>query len=137
MGAVLSLFLLCGWFGLLCPLWSGWEQKQGRIWRIGLWVTHRRLRCFETLATPAPQTDPAAALHYQIHLFCGPQRHVTKIQLMRSNPAGLFFFVVVFYVFIYVFKNRLQYLLQPHNPTLIENGIFFFPTAQQTPNKSV
>lgn len=86
-GAVPLLFPLCGWFGLLCPLWSGREQKQGRIWRIGLWVTHRRPRCFETLATPAPQTDPSAAvLHYQIHLVSGLQRHVTKIQ----NPSDAF-----------------------------------------------
>lgn len=90
---------LCGWFHYLDPLWCGREQKQGRIWRIGLWVTHRRLRCFVNLATPLPQNDPTA-LYYQMNLFGGllynPQYHVTMeniltwFELMHLTTVGLF-----------------------------------------------
>lgn len=137
-GEFLLLFPICGWFRLFCPPWSSREQKQGRIWRIGLSLKRRHPRCFGTLATPAPQTDPsAAALHYQINLFRGPQSHVTK------NPTDALKSSWTFYIFIYLSCISKLYLMHlfmdlkivcsiflPHNPTPIENGIFFLSTAQ-------
>lgn len=119
--AVLSLFTLCGRFHLLCSRGTGQDLEN---WIMGnapapalLWDSgySRRLRLIRL----------QQCYIIKFIYFSGPQRHVTKIQLMRSSPVGLFLVCPFYFMYLFMYFKIGCSIFLPHNPTLIEKRFFF------------